>query len=204
MLIGVTGNIGSGKTTVSEFFDSFGALVIDADRVAREVVEQEPEILERLVRTFGPDILNADGSLRRRELGRRAFATPEGRDRLNAIVHPAVFRRIRACERRALEDAPERPVVVDAPLIVECGMVSEFDVLVVVVAPEEQQKARVKVRTGLSDKEIEARLRAQISASEKVGVADYVIHNDRDLDHLRRRAGEVWEEIKAYGIWRMA
>lgn len=195
MLIGLTGSIGSGKTTVAELLRSFGAYVIDADRVAREAVDQEPEIQEQLIRAFGSDLRNPDGTLRRRELGRRAFATKEGRDRLNAIVHPSVLQRIREYERRALEEDADRAVVVDAPLIVECGMVSEFDVILVVAAPEEQQRARVKARTGLSDREIESRLRAQAPVSEKIAVADHVIHNDRDIGHLRCRAREVWETI---------
>ena len=195
MVIGVTGGLGSGKTSVCRLFEARGALVIEADRVGREVVE-DPDVLEALVAAFGQDIVE-DGRLDRRRLGQRAFADAPSNERLNRIVWPPLVRKLRADVEAALREQPDRPVVVDAALLVEWGDLSWLDALVVVTASEQARKARMMARMGLSGAEVEARMRAQLPEEEKVRRADCVIVNDGTSEDLRTRASEVWARLTA-------
>lgn len=195
MVIGVTGGLGSGKTSVCRLFEALGALVIEADRTGREVVE-DPEVLRALIAAFGEDIVE-DGRLDRRRLGQRAFADPASSERLNRIVWPPLVRKLRADAEAALRERPDRPVVIDAALLVEWGDLSWLDALVVVTADEQARKARMMARMGLSGEEVEARMRAQLPEEEKARRADYVIVNDGTEEDLRARASEVWERLTA-------
>ena len=175
MTVGVTGGMGAGKTCVSRVFEAEGALVVDADRVGHETVTS-PEVLQELVAAFGPDILDGKGRLVRRTLARRAFAPDASRQRLNAIVWPALEVRLRQRVQEALHERPGRPVVIDAPLLLEWGR-SEglYEVLVVVTAPVETRIERTVSRLGISRAEAEVRMASQLPDEEKVRVADYVI-----------------------------
>ena len=196
MTVGVTGGIGAGKSSVCRIFEAEGALVVDADAVGHETVA-DPDVLRELAAAFGSDILDAEGRLVRRELGRRAFASEAGRKHLNAIVWPPLDRRLRRRIREALDECPGRPVVVDAALLVEWGDSKAFcDLLVVVTAPREVRTARTMARLGISETEAGARMASQLPEEEKVRVADYVIVNDASAEELERKARAVWREIQ--------
>ena len=169
--------------------------VIEADEVGREAVE-DPAVLRGLAQAFGNDILDVHGALNRRELGRRAFASPGARERLNAIVWPSLGRRLREAAVRSRSACPDRPVVIDAALILEWGDHRALcDALVVVTAPETVRIQRAMERKGLSEGEVRDRLASQLPESEKVAAADYVIENAGSLSDLETRAMAVWREI---------
>ena len=194
MVIGVTGGLGSGKTSVCRLFASFGAVVIDADRIGREVVA-DPDVKEALIAAFGEDIVDEEGRLKRRLLGQRAFAEPASGERLNRIVWPPLLRKLWADAQAALQENPGRPAVVDAALLFEWGDLSGFDAVVVVTAGEEVRRARMMARMGLSEAEVASRMRAQLPEAEKVRRADHVIVNDGTEEELRAKAMGVWEKL---------
>jgi len=195
LVVGVTGGIGAGKSTVSKLFAQLGAEVIDADAIARKVVAEDPKVLDDLVAAFGKEILVSAGRLDRRELGRRAFRDHRSRRLLDDILHPP----IRARTKRALEDLRCRGyggiVVVDAALLVECQTLGTVDQLVVVTAPQDLRRRRIKESQGLSDREIDQRMAAQLSDEEKSKLADHLIVNDGTLDGLRDQVGQVWRRL---------
>jgi dephospho-CoA kinase len=197
MVVGVTGGIASGKTTVCRVFEAQGAKVVDADRIGRAVVEEDSGIIEALRTEFGADMLTPQGTLDRRKLGRLVFADPEAKRKLERIVHPPLLLRLREEIREDLSENQERPVVVDAALIVECGLVNWFDVVVMVRTSKESRISRLMRRNGLSRKEALDRIRSQMPDAEKAKAAVFVIRNDGELRELRRRALEVWREINA-------
>ncbi len=187
--------MGAGKSTVCRVFGSQGALVIDADAVGHETLG-DPKVRRALVAEFGSAILDSDAQIVRPELGRRAFASPEAREGLNAIVWPALGRRLNQARAGALHDRPERPVVVDAALLIEWGDPRAFcDVLVVVAAPAPLRRERSMHRLGLTEAEAEARTASQLPDDEKARLADHVIENDGSLEALERRARALWRQI---------
>ncbi|MCD6170092.1 MAG: dephospho-CoA kinase [Candidatus Latescibacteria bacterium] len=198
MIIGVTGGIASGKTTVCRIFERQGALVVDADRVGREVVEQDREVLSQLAIAFGKQILTKNGGLDRRILGRLAFGDPVAKNKLDEIVHPLLLRRLREKIVQTLKSRPSRPVVVDAALIVEWNILSWFDAIVVVLSRREDQIRRL-IQKGLSFKGAQQRLNSQLPSEEKVKKADFVIHNTGDYATLCERSQKVWEKLMAKG-----
>jgi dephospho-CoA kinase len=189
--IGLTGGIGAGKTAVARRFAELGALVVDADALAREVVGAGTPGLAAVVAEFGPGVLRPDGELDRPALGRLVFADPARRDRLNAIVHPLVRRR--AAELIAA--APAGTVVVqDIPLLVETGQADRFDLVVVVEAPAQLRAERLARDRGMSAEEARSRMAAQATDEQRRAVADVVLVNDGDLDQLRVQVDRVWRE----------
>jgi len=198
MIIGVTGGIASGKTSVCRIFERHGALVVDADRMGREVVEQDREVLSQLVIAFGKQILTKNGGVDRRILGRLAFGDPVAKNKLDEIVHPLLLGRLREKIAQTRKNRPSRPVVVDAALIVEWGILSWFDAIVVVLSRREDQIRRL-IQKGLSFKEAQQRLNSQLPSEEKVKKADFVIHNTGDYAMLCERSQKVWEELMAKG-----
>ena len=189
--IGLTGGIGAGKTVVARRLAELGALVVDADALAREVVEPGTAGLDSVVAEFGSGVLAADGSLDRAALAKVVFGDDAARARLNAIVHPLVGRR--AAELIAA--APPGAVVVqDVPLLVETGAAGRYDLVVVVEAPEEVRVGRLARDRGMAAEEARARIAAQASDAERRAVADVVLVNDGDLDALRTRVDRVWAD----------
>lgn len=189
--IGLTGGIGAGKTTVARRFAELGALVVDADVLAREVVGPGTDGLAAVVAEFGPEVLAADGSLDRPALAKLVFGDEAARERLNAIVHPLVRRR--AAEQIA-EAPPGTVVVQDVPLLVETGLAGGYDLVVVVEAPEEVRVGRLTRDRGIAADEARSRMAAQATDAERRAVADVVLVNDGDLDGLRAQADRVWSE----------
>lgn len=192
MKVGLTGGIGSGKSEVSRRLADRGALVIDADRIAREVVEPGTVGLARVVEAFGPQVLREDGTLNREKLGSIVFSDPEALRRLNAIVHPLVGERAAALQAAA---PPGAIVVYDVPLLVENGLADQYDVVVVVDAAEETRLDRLVRLRGMTEADAKARMAAQASREERLRVADIVIPNDGSLAELRRHVDEVWERL---------
>ncbi|KWW99883.1 dephospho-CoA kinase [Carbonactinospora thermoautotrophica] len=190
--VGLTGGIGSGKSEVSRLLAAHGAIVVDADRLAREVVEPGSPGLARVVEEFGPGVLRPDGSLDREKLAGIVFADPERRRALNEIVHPLVRRRAEELTAQAGEDAV---VVHDVPLLVENRMAPLYDLVVVVDAPVEIQLERLVRRRGMTEEAARARIAAQASREERLAVADVVIDNSGSLADLKRQVDQLWAEL---------
>ncbi|MFE0803725.1 dephospho-CoA kinase [Streptomyces sp. NPDC058812] len=190
--VGLTGGIGAGKSEVSRLLVEYGAVLIDADRIAREVVAPGTPGLAAVVEAFGEDVLSDDGSLDRPKLGSIVFADPEKLAALNSIVHPLVGDRSRALEEAAAEDAV---VVHDVPLLTENGLAPLYDVVVVVDAQPATQLDRLVRLRGMTEQDARARMAAQATREQRREIADLVIDNDVPLDELRRRVAEVWAEL---------
>jgi dephospho-CoA kinase len=184
-LIGLTGGIGTGKSTVAEMIRAAGVPVVDADVLAREVVAPgEPAHAE--IAALWPDVIAPDGAIDRKKLGARVFSDPEARARLEAITHPRIAARAEAAAR-ALAAAGHRLAFYEASLLVEKGRHRSMDGLVVVTADEEQQLARVQARDHSSREQALARLRAQLSPEVKRRAATHVVDNSGDLESTRRQ-----------------
>jgi dephospho-CoA kinase len=195
-IVGLTGGIAAGKSTVARILTGMGVPVIDADQVARAVVARGEPALASIVDTFGPGVLAADGTLDRAALRKRIVRDPDARRRLEAITHPAI--RARIAERvRELEQEGRTIVVVEAALLVETGSYRDYPILVVVTASPEVQVARLVARDGVSEREARDTLRAQLPVEDKEAVATHVIRNDGDRDALEARVREVWAEVVA-------
>lgn len=191
----LTGGIASGKTTVASLLEARGAVVIDADQIAREVVEPGSDGLQAIRAHFGDHVLHADGTLNREALGTLIFNDGEARAALNGILHPRIFMRSLERMSEALRGA-RRPVFYDAALIVENGAWESFDGLVVVAAHADLQHQRLMARNDLNADEASQRIDAQYPLAKKIEVADYVIDNDHDLDHLSREVDRVLHAIR--------
>ncbi|MET7741373.1 dephospho-CoA kinase [Streptomyces sp. NPDC005385] len=190
--VGLTGGIGAGKSEVSRLLVEHGAVLIDADRIAREVVEPGNPGLTAVVDAFGEDVLTADGTLDRPRLGSIVFADPERLATLNAIVHPLVGTRSRALEDAAPADAV---VVHDVPLLAENGLAPLYDLVIVVDARPETQLDRLVRLRGMTEKDARARMAAQAPREKRLAVADIVIDNDVPLADLERRVADVWGDL---------
>ncbi len=192
MRVGLTGGVASGKSTVSALLRDLGAVVVDADQLAREVVAPGTEGLAAIVEAFGPAVLAPDGSLDRPAMGAIVFGDAERRRLLESIIHPLV--RARGAELEAAA-APGAIVVHDIPLLVETGQAARFDAIVVVDVPPDLQLDRMTSLRGLTRTEAEARLSAQASRAERLSVATYVVDNSGTLEDLRERVTEVFGDL---------
>lgn len=194
-LVGLTGGIGTGKSTFAVALRELGVPVVDADRLAREAVRRGSPALERIAREFGPRALGPDGELDRKRMADLVFADAEARARLEAIVHPEV-RRALAEETARLAAAGHELAFYDVPLLYERGPDRELDCVVVVWAPVEAQRARLAARDGLSPAEAEARLAAQMPVDEKARRADVVVVNDGEAAALRAKAAPLLRDLR--------
>ncbi|MCX0243271.1 dephospho-CoA kinase [Streptomyces drozdowiczii] len=190
--VGLTGGIGAGKSEVSRLLVGHGAVLIDSDRIAREVVEPGTPGLAAVVEEFGPGILAPDGTLDRPALGAIVFADPDRLAALNAIVHPLVRDRSAELEKAA---GPDSVVVHDVPLLTENGLAPLYDLVVVVdAAPETQLDRLVRLR-GMTEEDARARMAAQATREQRRAIADLVIGNDGPVEELADRVREVWAEL---------
>jgi len=196
--IGLTGGIGSGKSEVARRLADRGAVLIDADVAAREVVVPGSPGLARIAEVFGAEVLRPDGSLNRERLGGIVFGDPGLRARLNEIVHPLVREWMQAAEQAAVQAAePPGPVVVhDVPLLAESRGRAGFDVVIVVDVPPELQVERLVSLRGMAPDQARARMAAQASREQRLAVADVVIDNSGSLEDLDRRVAEVWADLE--------
>lgn len=190
--VGLTGGIGAGKSEVSRLLVEHGAVLIDADRIAREVVAPGTPGLAAVVDAFGEDVLAPDGSLDRPKLGSIVFADPQKLATLNSIVHPLVGARSRDLENAAPEDAV---VVHDVPLLAENGLDVLYDLVIVVDASPRTQLDRLVRLRGMTEEDARARMAAQATRDKRLEIADVVIDNDVPLDELERRVREVWADL---------
>jgi dephospho-CoA kinase len=194
LLVGLTGGLASGKSTVAAMLARRGAIVVDADELSRRAVTPDTPGLARIVETFGPDVLDANGGLDRAALAAIVFADEKKRRALESIVHPEVFRLLdRVVDGYRATDAV---VVFDAPLIVETGFDRVCDLVIVVSTPAEAQLARVARTRGMSKDDARARIASQASPAERERRADILIHNDGSLEHLEGQVQDLWEELQ--------
>jgi dephospho-CoA kinase len=191
MLVGLTGGIGAGKSVVAQRLAELGAVVIDSDQLAREVVAPGTDGLAEVVAAFGPGVLGEDGALNRPALAERVFADRPARERLEAVIHP----RVRARTATLVAEAPPGSVVVnDVPLLVESGIAGMFDLVIVVLASEATRLRRLVQERGMSEDEARRRIAAQATDGQRRAVADIVLDNDGSLEDLRAAVDELWRE----------
>lgn len=199
LLIGLTGNIASGKTEVARIFADLGATVIDADELAREAVQPGSPALAAISARWGGKVLNADGSLNRAAMRGIAFSNDRDREALNAIVHPAVKR----LRDQLVDEARRRGdtvVVAAIPLLFEAGLEQEYDRIILVDAPDDVRLSRLVRRRGLGELEARRMMAAQMPAAMKRAKADVVIENQSDLKALRRAVERVWHDLTSQAL----
>lgn len=191
--VGLTGGIGSGKSEVSRRLAAAGAVLIDSDALAREVVAPGSEGLAGIVEEFGPGVLAEDGSLNREKLGSIVFSDPERLARLNAITHPLIGARSAALQEAAPADAV---IVFDVPLLAENGLKPLYDLVVVVDAPVQTQLARLTGLRGMSEEEARKRIAAQATREQRLAIADRVIDNSGTLEELAEQVDRLWADLQ--------
>lgn len=194
ILVGLTGGIGAGKSTVSALLAARGAVVVDADAIVRELQEPGSELLERIAARFGGEVIAADGSLDRAAVAAIVFADPAALKDLNRIVHPAV--RDEMARRVEAERGGERVVVLDIPLLTENPR-SDLAAVIVVDVPVEVAVERLVSQRGMTDADARARIANQASREERLALATHVIDNSGSLEQLERRVDELWESVQA-------
>ena len=194
-LIGLTGGIASGKSTIARRLAVHGAVVVDADKIAREVVEPGTPALAEIAEAFGGGVIRADGSLDRPALGAIVFADQDARLRLNGITHPAVLRASTARFEQAAAEDPDVIVVYDIPLLVESANDYPFDLVVVADAPADTRIDRLVRLRGMDPAEAERRIRSQASDDERLAVADVVIDTGGSLEHTLEQTDALWERL---------
>lgn len=194
-VIGLTGGIGSGKSTVSRFLGEMGAVVLDADKVGHQAYQPGTETWKELVAAFGEDIVAPDSTIDRRKLGAIVFADPEALARLNRIMHPRMFDMMKARIEEYRGQGTE-VVVLEAAILLEANWTPLVDEVWVTVASESMVVQRTRERTGLPEEQIKARIRSQLSNEERSQQAKVVITNDGDLEELRVKVEELWQELQ--------
>lgn len=196
--LGITGRSGCGKSTVTAFFAAKGVPIADADQISREILLPGSPLLPRLAERFGEDILTPDGSLQRRLLADRAFATAEGKAALDALTHPEILHRIRAAKQAAL-DAGQPLFLIDGAVIVGTAVQAECDRLAVVTAPFETSVARIVARDGIAPEMAERRLNVQTPEEVLTAQADCVLRNDGALEQLQAAAERLYKSLLQEG-----
>lgn len=193
--VGLTGGIGSGKSTIAAMFREKGAYIIDFDVLAHEVQNPGQPAWKGIIESFGGDVLDKDGRIDRARLADIVFEDKEKLAKLNGIVHPAVFDAWAARLREIESVKPEAVVLSDVPLLIEAGAKHLFDIIILVFISPAEQLQRIMARNGYSAEEAKKRLSSQMPIDEKVRHADIVINNQASLESAKERVGEVWEEL---------
>jgi dephospho-CoA kinase len=196
LIVGLTGGVASGKTAVAQVLKEEGAYIIDADQIARELVQPHTPAWNELVRAFGQEILQQDGTIHRKRLAEKVFAEPEQRRLLDQILHPRIKEQMDRRTKAIGEKDPEAIVVIDAPLLVELGEHREMDKLIVVTTTQTQQVERLKDRDGTGLEEALRIISSQMPMKEKLKFADYVIQNEGSLEETKKRAKEIFKDLK--------
>ena len=195
--VGLTGGIATGKSTVGLMFVELGCHLIDADHISHQLFQEGEAVYKAVIQAFGERILSADRTINRKALGEIVFNDPEARTTLNQLVHPAVVQRQRDWLNEMEARDPGGISIVDATLMIEVGTYKNYDKVIVVTCRPEIQKQRLRTRSGLSEEEIEARVRSQMPLEEKVKYADFVIDNSGDLPDTRRQVEQVNSKLRA-------
>lgn len=193
LTIGLTGGIGSGKSTVSKFLAELGAPVIDADKVGHAIYQPDGPAYQDMIDAFGRGILAPDGAIDRKKLGPIVFGDPAALKRLNAIVHPKMFARMREMVAALRAQGERKPIVIEAAILIEANWQPLFDEIWLVIASKERVVERVERDRGMKPEQTEARIRAQLSDDERRRYASLVVTNDGTLEELRARIGEIWQ-----------
>jgi len=194
-VIGLTGGIGSGKSTVSRFLEEMGAVLLDADKVGHEAYQPNTDTFKEVVAAFGEEIINSDGEIDRKKLGGIVFSNPEMLTKLNQIMHPRMFDMMK--ERiEQFHQQGVRVVVLEAAILIEAGWTPLVDEVWVTVASVSEVVSRAVKRTGLPEEQIRARIRSQLSNEQRTKNADVVIINDGSLDDLNKKVAGLWQKIK--------
>lgn len=189
LLVALTGGIGSGKSLAGQYFSQLGAIVVDADQLARDVIERGTTGFDEVLLAFGDEILS-NGEIDRKKLAAIIFQDPSQRSVLEHIIHPQV----RLALDKIIVQAPSDGIVIyQIPILVESGGKERFDFIITVKTSEQSRKVRLKVR-GLSEEDIDRRISAQVGDAEREDIADYVLHNDGDPEHLLRQVEELWNQ----------
>lgn len=195
-VIGLTGGIATGKSTVSEILKNAGAVIIDADRIARGVVKKNLPAYRKIVETFGESVLLPDGEINRKTLGHLVFNDPRKKKLLNASVHPLVRRETNRQLKALAKNQPDALVILDIPLLFEADMRIDLPEVIVVYAPEHVQIRRLIQRDGISQEEAMARIRSQMPIEEKKSLANMIIDNSGTIEQTRRQTLEIFQRLK--------
>ncbi len=194
-VIGLTGGIGSGKSTVSRFLAELGAVILDADKVGHEAYKPNTEVWREVVAAFGRQVLTPSGDIDRKKLGEIVFSNPESLSRLNQIMHPRMYDMVKANLEEYRRQGVD-VVVLEAPLLIEAGWASSVDEVWVTVASESTVLRRLEECSGLSKQQALARIRSQLPSEERVKHADVVINTDCSLDELKAKVEELWRGLQ--------
>lgn len=197
LLIGLTGGIATGKSLVSEILRGLGAYIIDADKIAREVVEPEKPAWLEIVDFFGKDIINKDKTIKRKMLGEIVFNDPVKKRKLEEIVHPRVIEEENRMVKEYLKIKPDGIVIIDAALLIEAGSHKRVDKLIVLYADKETQAKRLMERDGLSRTDAEKRIASQLPLDKKVKMADFVIDNSKGIEGTRRQTIDIFNKLRS-------
>jgi dephospho-CoA kinase len=200
LIVGLTGGVASGKTAVSQVLKEEGAYIIDADQIARELVQPHKPAWSELIRAFGQEILQEDGSIQRKKLADKVFVDPRQRKLLNQILHPRIKEEMDRRTKEIVEKDPQAIVVIDAPLLVELGDHREMDKLIVVTSTQTQQIERLKDRDRTNTEEALRIVSSQMPLEEKLRYADYIIRNEGSMEETKKRAKEVYQELKKVAL----
>ncbi len=201
IIVGITGGIACGKTTVSERLAEKGAIPINADEIGHQLLKADSPVIRELVDAFGQEILEESGNVSRKKLGAIVFNDKSARERLNAILHPLIIQRSRSRARQLVLEDPSCVVLLDAPLLIEAGAYDSVDLIVVVTASSEIQSQRILERSHaqnrpLTENEAQARIDSQMPISEKIKYADVVIENDGTLEELYEKVDQLWDQLR--------
>jgi dephospho-CoA kinase len=198
VIIGLTGGIGSGKSTVCQLFAELGAEIIDADALAREMTNMDPHILKKIRETFGEAYFHTDGTLNRGQLAHLVFGNKTELEKLNQIIHPSVIAKIREKITLFRVENPKKLLVVESAILFESHMENLFDRIIVVDTNPGEIRKRLKQRDTLTDQEIDNRLKSQMPATEKKAKANHIIPNDGDLTRLKTHVTEIFDALINY------
>ena len=195
MVIGLTGGIACGKTTVAKIFQNLGATIIDLDSLGHQLLKNDPLVYEKLLYSFGCGILNEKGEIDRTKLGRLVFDNPDYLNVLNSIVHPTIIQLTAEKINQEIAKDKFRIVVLDVVLLIECNMTGMVDSVVLVQADEKIQLQRL-IKRGLSEDDARKRIRSQMPFKEKQHFADYIIYTNKSLDDTIKQAEQVWASLR--------
>lgn len=196
LLVGLTGGMGSGKTTVGELFKSLGAYVLDADQICRTLVEPGKPAWQEIVDLLGKNIIKDDQTLDRRGIADIVFNDPGKKAALEAILHPRVLEEEQAIYKDILKVDPDALVIIDAALLIESGNYRKVDKVIVIACDEETQLERIMTKNMFSREDAQRRLQQQMSLDEKIKFADYVLHNNSGLSELKRKVETLFHQLK--------